>query len=330
MGEVSRRRADWSLLRVFFAVAEAGGINAAARALKLNPSTITRSLEELERQLNAVLLVRGPKGVTLTKAGETAYHRVLTMERTAAALELEVADAEDEPNGRVRLAVPDGVAGFFVTPHLPELLRAHPGLKVSLDCGLWSDRPLDGETDLTLTFTEPTQADAVARTVAHLHYGLFASREYVDLYGAPASIEEVLRHPYIHHVAQTHQRETWGERAAAFQVLTDKRIETNSSAVVVQAVKNGVGIAAMPTAILSVEPDLVMLNLPTLPARLWLAHHVDGARAARVRVVRDWLKAIFDPRTHPWYRSEFVHPREFANAGGSDRTGTARPLRRKA
>jgi len=314
MGEVAKRRADWSNLRVFFAVAETGGINAAARALRLNPSTVARAVEELERQLNATLFHRGPRGVSLTEAGLAAFQRVRTMERMAGELELEVGDSETLPEGCVRLAAPDGVAGYFITPHLPEFLRAHPGLDLSIDCGLWPDRPLDGEADLTLTFTEPTQPDAIAQPIAHVHYALFASREYISLYGAPATIEEMLPHPYVHHSAQTHQRELWGPKIEAWQVLTHKRIETNSSAVTVQAVVNGVGIGAMPTAIASVEPDLVMLDVLTVgPAKLWLVHHREAARPARVRLVKDWLKSIFDPRTRPWYRSEFVHPSEFAD-----------------
>jgi DNA-binding transcriptional LysR family regulator len=313
MGEIARRRADWSNLRVFYAVAEAGGINAAARTLRLNPSTVTRAIEELERQLNVTLFHRGPRGATLTQAGEAAFQRVRTMDRMAEALELEIGDSETLAEGCVRLAAPDGVAGYFISPHQTEFLRAHPGIDLSIDCGLWPDRPLDGEADLTLTFSEPTQPDAVAQAIAHVHYALFASREYVSLYGAPKTIEEMLVHPYIHHSAQTHQKELWGARVEAWQTLTHKRIETNSSAVVVQAVLNGVGIGAMPTAIASVEPDLVMLDvLKVGPAKLWLVHHRDAVRPVRVRLVKDWLKAIFDPRTRPWYRSEFVHPDDFA------------------
>lgn len=312
MGEVPRRRADWSNLRVFYAVAESGGINAAARSLRLNPSTVTRAVEELERQLNATLFLRGPRGVVLTEAGEAAFQRVRTMEKMAEELELEVGDTQTLPEGRVRLAAPDGVTGYFIAPHMPEFLRAHPGIDLSIDCGLWPDRPLDGEAELSLTFTEPTQPDAVAQAIAHVHYALFASREYISLYGAPSTIEEMLPHPYVHHTAQTHQRELWGPRVEAWQVLTHTRVETNSSAAVVQAVLNGVGIGAMPTAIASVEPELVMLDvLKVGPAKLWLVHHREAARPARVRLVKDWLKSIFDARTRPWYRSEFVHPSEF-------------------
>ncbi|HEY3948315.1 LysR family transcriptional regulator [Phenylobacterium sp.] len=313
MGEIARRRADWSYLRVFFAVAETGGINAAARALNVNPSTVTRAVEELERQLNVTLFHRGPRGAALTEAGEAAFQRVRTMEQMAGALELEVGDSEILPQGRVRLAAPDGVSGYFITPHLPEFLRAYPGIDLSIDCGLWPDRPLDGEAELALTFAEPTQPDAVAQPIAHVHYALFASREYISLYGAPASIEEVLPHPYVHHAAQTHQRELWGKKVEAWQTLTHRRIETNSSAVVIEAVRNGVGIGAMPTSIASVLPDLVMLDvLKVGPAKLWLVHHRDAVRPARVRLVKDWLKSIFDARTRPWYRAEFVHPRDFA------------------
>ncbi len=312
MGDVARRRADWSTLRVFFAVAEAGGISAAARALRLNPSTVTRAIEELERQLNVTLFHRGPRGTVLTEAGEIAFQRVRTMDRMAEALELEIGDTETLPEGRVRLSAPDGLAAYFITPHMTEFLRAYPGIDLSIDCGLWPDRPLDGEADMTLTFSEPTHSDAVAQPIAHVHYALFASREYVSLYGRPASIEDMLKHPYIHHSAQTHQRELWGPRVEAWQTLTHKRIETNSSAVAVQAVLNGAGIGAMPTAIASIEPDLIMLDvLKVGPAKLWLVHHRDAAGPARVRLVKDWLKSIFDPRMRPWFRSEFVHPSDF-------------------
>ncbi|WP_374570001.1 LysR family transcriptional regulator [Phenylobacterium sp.] len=312
MTKIARRRADWSHLRVFFAVAETGGFNAAARELRLNPSTVTRTIDELERQLNVSLFIRGPRGVTLTQSGVTAYQRVRTMQQTAEALELEVSNAESLPEGRVKLAAPDGLAGFFISPHMPAFLRANPGIDLVVDCGLWPDRPLEGEADLTLTFSEPAYADAVGITIAHVHYALFASREYLDLYGAPSDGVEVLSHPYVHHVAQTHQKEIWGEKAIAFQTLTKKRIETNSSAVVVQAVKNGVGIGALPTAIMAVEPSLVMLDVNPLPAaKLWLVHHRDVGQSARIRAVVDWLKSIFDPERAPWYRREFVHPRDF-------------------
>jgi hypothetical protein len=43
--------------------------------------------------------------------------------------------------------------------------------------------------------------------------------------------------------------------------------------------------------------------------------------------VKDWLKTIFDPRTRPWYRSEFVHPSEFTTLVDAAGPPIARPER---
>ncbi len=313
MAQVVRRRTDWSDLRVFWAVAELGSFGAAARALKLGLTTVTRAVDRLEEQLNAKLLTRGPQGVTLTEAGSAAYDRALSMERVAEQLENEIADREKAPVGHVKLAAPDGVAGIFLSPFIAEFVRANPKIDLVIDCGLWPDRPLAGDVDLTLTFEEPKHPDAVAIPLAYFHYALFASRDYLDLYGVPNSSSEITTHPYVHHVGQVANRGAWKPTSAAFQDFVHKRVETNSSAVSFAAVKHGAGIGGMPTAILALDPALVMIESTVQETlRLWLVHHRDIGRSARVRCVIDWLKDVFDPRMKPWYRAEFIHPQEFA------------------
>jgi DNA-binding transcriptional LysR family regulator len=311
MKDVVRRKADWSDLRVFWAVAELGSFGSASRALKLGLTTVTRAVDRLEARLNARLFKRGPHGVTLTEAGTLAYDRALSMERFAEQLEVEVSDCERLPQGRVKLAAPDGVAGVFLPLAMAEFVRANPKIDLVVDCDLWPDRPLGGDADITLTFEEPRHPDAIATPLAHFHYALFASRDYLDLYGAPATAAELVAHPYVHHVGQTHHRENWKSHETAFQDFMHKRIETNSSAVSFNAVRNGAGIGPMPTAVLALEPSLVMIETPVHSIRLWMVHHRDIGRSARVRRVIDWLKDVFDPKAKPWYRAEFVHPRDF-------------------
>ncbi|MGH3429664.1 MAG: LysR family transcriptional regulator [Mycobacteriales bacterium] len=319
MLQVVRRRVDWSDLRVFWAVAELGSFGAAARALKLGLTTVTRSVDRLEGQLGARLLARGPQGVTLTEAGSAAYDRALSMERIAAQLEHEIADSDNAAEGRVKLAAPDGIAGIFLSPSIAEFVRANPKIDLVLDCELWPDRPLSGEIDIALTFDEPKNADAIAIPLADFHYALFASQDYLDLYGSPKSPAEIPAHPYVHHVGQTANRAAWKPGSVALQDFIGKRLETNSSAVSFAAVKHGAGIGAMPTAILSLEPSLVMLEeSPQESIKLWLVHHRDVARAARIKRVIAWLKDVFDARAKPWYRAEFIHPRDFAAYLGVD------------
>jgi DNA-binding transcriptional LysR family regulator len=328
MATVNRRKTDWSDVRIFWAVAELGSFGAAARALRLGLTTVTRAVERLETSLGAKLFVRGPQGVSLTHAGSRAYDRALTMERVAEQLEQEVVDGEKAAEGPVSLAAPDGIGSIFLTPFLTEFLRANPKIDLTIDCGLWPDRPIAADVDLTLTFTEPRQSDLVVTPLAHFHYQLFASREYLDLYGVPKTMAEAITHPLIYHVAQTQQRELWRPHELAFAHLAQMRIKTNSSAVSFNSVRNGAGLGGMPTAILSLDPSLVMIELPPSPAiKFWLVHHKDAPRSARVSRVIDWLKEVFDPRTKPWYREEYIHPRDFAAALNArpPRESAARP-----
>jgi DNA-binding transcriptional LysR family regulator len=309
---VVKRKADWTDIRMFWVVARMGSFGAAARALDIGLTTVTRAVDRLEERLNTRLLVRGPQGVTLTDAGERAYDSALTMERAAESFENLILDSESAPEGKVRLAAPDGLAGVLLPRYVPEFLRANPKIDLLIDGGLWPDRPLVGEVDLTLTFAEPTNPDMVAIPLAYFHYTFFASRDYLELYKAPTSLEELAMHSYIHHVAQDHNREAWNPRHAAFQEFLHKRIVTNSSAVSFAAIQQGAGIGPLPTVVMSLDPNLVMLDLPVESMRLWLVRHRDVGGSARIRSVIAWLREVFDARNQPWFRAEFVHPREFS------------------
>lgn len=162
MVKVVKRKADWTDIRLFWAVARLGSFGAAARTLDIGLTTITRAVDRLEERLNTKLLIRGPQGVTLTEAGERAYDSALTMERAAENFETHVQDSENAPEGRVRIAAPDGLAGVFLPPHIPEFLRANPRIDLIIDAGLWPDRPIASDVDLTLTFSEPKNPDMVA------------------------------------------------------------------------------------------------------------------------------------------------------------------------
>ncbi len=310
---IGRHRADWSDLRVFWAVVEMGSITQAAAALGLTQPTVTRRIEELEGRLGSKLLSRSPEGLTMTEAGELVYDQVLTMERSAGAIERLVFNKDRQDEGRVGLLAPDGVAGFVLAPALPDFLRTNPKISISLDCGFWPDSPLSSEVDVALQFDEVTNPDVTATPIATFHYGLYAARSYIDLYGAPTSLAQSADHRYVHHPAQKRQKEKWNRKFDAFQGLANISFESNSSAATLTAIKHGAGIGALPTAIHAVEPDLVMLDVPPFAkATLWMCLHRDVAKTARIKRVTDWLAEVFDQRSKPWYRSEFVHPSEFA------------------
>ncbi|MGQ0533768.1 MAG: LysR family transcriptional regulator [Caulobacteraceae bacterium] len=323
---IGRQRVDWGDLRVFLAVAETGSFSGAAKLLGLTQPTVSRRLEDLEARLSVRLVNRGAHGVALSEAGELIRDHVITMERSAQAIERLALGRDKRDEGRVRISAPDGLAAFWLAPRLPEFQRENPKISVSLDAGLWPGDEMRGESDLSLRFDESKHADDVVTRIATYHYCLFASPEYIRLYGAPRTLAEVADHRVVHHVAQRHQTETWHPKAGALQALWNRQIETNSSAAALVAIRSGAGIGALPTAALTVAPELIMISDgPLAKLTLWLVHHREARNTERTRRVMDWLKRVFDNRANPWYREEYVSPADFPSSAEESETSLAVP-----
>jgi DNA-binding transcriptional LysR family regulator len=313
MTERDGSRADWDDLKIFVAAAQTGSFGGAARRLQTTQPTITRRIDDLEVRLGARLFDRGLRGVSLTRAGELVYDRALTMQRASSEIERLVLNSDKVDAGRVTVAATEGMGGYVIGPETASFLRENPSIELALDCGFYAENPVDSHVDLSVQFTDAAGApELTAKPLATLHYALFASPAYLSTYGAPTRLEEAVGHRFIEHTAQTSARGRWEKKTFAFHELSSTGMVVNSSTALVHAVKAGAGIAALPTAIVPLEPDLVMLDIPPLATgTLWLCHHRDALKTARVQRVADWLTSIFDARERPWFRPEFVHPSEF-------------------
>ena len=311
----SRQRADWSDLRVFYFVAREGTFAAAAKALGIGQPTVSKRIEDLEIRLNTRLFNRAPQGVPLTEAGASLFDKVTTMERAAEAIEAEIANGDKREEGQVGIAAPDGMAGYILAPAFADFFRVHPKIAVTLDCGLWPADRIPSAVDISLQFDETPNSDFTATRLAQLHYRLFGARSYLDLYGRPTSVQEAAAHRYIHHAAQNKQADNLPATTPALQQIVRKQVVTNSSLAMVELIKGGSGLGPLPTAVLSFEPDLEMLDIGVIASvTLWMYVRREVEQSARVKRVAEWLKQTFDGRPHPWFRTEFVHPRDFGES----------------
>lgn len=313
---IASQRFDWSDLRIFLHVAEAQSLTAAAKTLGLTQPTVTQRVQTLEDRLQARLFVRSSQGVTLTDAGKQILEQARSMERAARDVDRFVRERDNVLEGRVKLAAPDGIAGFWIAPKLPEFFRLNPEISLSIDAGFWPDDPVRSELDVSLQYESTQQGDFVVQPVGTLHYAPFATRRYLDLYGQPKTLSDLLRHRVIAHSAVRFQEDTWDPRMAAVRTLAEGATDTNCSATVIMAVQAGAAIGQLPTCAARFMPDLVMLSeAPIASPKLLLAYRVEVGRIARVKRVIDWIKSVFDPTDNPWFRSEFIHPREFEPPG---------------
>lgn len=315
---------------MFAAVAETGAINQAATELKMVPATVSRHIEDLETRLDVKLFRRRTTGMTLTAAGEDVYDRARSMQHMADEIEGAARSRDTREEGAVSISASDGIGSLWVAPRVSAFLERNPKIQISLDCRLGPAIDADNRADITIALAkDQAQIGDDTSTLATMHYVFLAAPSYIETYGAPKSLASAAGdHRTLRHVGQISQRETWGRKATAAEALAESSFETNSSAAFMYALDAGAGVATAPTYVLKQWPNLVMVGPEqSVPIKLWLIVHKAARHAVRVNRVADWIKSIFDPRSNPWFREEFVHPRDFAAEAGSDVQQTPRRRR---
>ncbi|MBC7279791.1 LysR family transcriptional regulator [Nocardioides sp.] len=140
-------------LRYFVAVVDHGSFTAAAQRLHVSQSGISAQLAKLERELGHDLLVRGPRNVRLTHAGETLLPRARDALRAIEGVRQSADELSDLIHGQVRLGM---IAGCTIPGFLDAVAtfhREHPGVSVELvedTSDRLQRRTLAGELDLSL------------------------------------------------------------------------------------------------------------------------------------------------------------------------------------
>ncbi len=144
-------------LASLLAVAEHGSVSAAARARNLTQPSISRQIQELERQLGVHLIERTSQGARLTPAGESLCEGARDVLAALSMLPERVRSRQGEVAGRVRLGAIDSI-GIYVLPNLlAKFVQANPRVDVQVVC---QSSPqlmsmlLDDELDVAIGTTE--------------------------------------------------------------------------------------------------------------------------------------------------------------------------------
>jgi DNA-binding transcriptional LysR family regulator len=318
----------WADLRHLMAVAQRGSLRAAAESQKVAVNTVRAGIQRLEAALGLMLLRRDRKGSGLTEAGLDVLRMADEMRSAAHGPSRHSAGNVLVSPGELRVACSEGVGLLWLTPNLVELARALPNLTVNLGLDYDLSRDRSEEADIVLTFVRPTDPDRVMTRLATFHYMLFASADYLRAKGTPQSLAAVLDHDMVEQV-------TPGVRSWLLDHVfgTDRppegvRLRTNSSMAQLFAVSNGAGIAPMPSFASVLAPGLVAIEPPlNLRFDLFCTYHGSARGSPAIETGLAWLRELFDGRARPWFRSEFVHPRDFPRPEKSARTLPAVPVR---
>jgi len=283
-------------MEVFVRVVELGGFSAAARALAMTPSAVSKLVARLEARLGVRLLNRSTRQVQLTAEGSVFYERSVRVLADLADAERGAA-ANDSPRGRlsVNANVPFGEAALL--PLVPAFLERYP--EVTLDIVL-TDEVIDlieHRTDVAVRAGPLKSSSLVVRKLGATRKSIVASPAYLARHGTPATPADLVHHNCLG-FNRTRTLNVWPLRqdgqVVALPAVGNTQVSDGASLQRLAAA--GVGLARL--ALFHARDDIAAGRLvPVLedfnPGDLEEIHAVflghGGWLPARVRVFLDFL-----------------------------------------
>ena len=288
---------NWSDYPIFLAVAEAGSLTAAGRALGMSQPTVGRRIRALEDHFGTSLLKRESGQLVPTNFGQSMLDHIRRMQDEASAIDRSSATLEDSLSGVVRLSATEGVGTSWLPGVMQNFRREHPDVLVDIGIGFQSFNLAQREADIALRWRSPGEQNSlIGRKVAEVGFGLFASPDYLSRRGAPATPEELTEHDGV--LAQIMDgKSLWLMDEDGKMMFKPKQVTFNTNSIWAfdQALVHGYGIGVLPMCglinrdlgLVRVLPDFVQME------SLYLVAHQDLKRSMRIRAVFDYLVGAF-------------------------------------
>ena len=146
---------DLNDMYYFAKVVDHGGYTAAAKALGVPVSSLSRRVSDLETQLGVRLLNRTTRSVSVSEAGQTFYRHCVTVVGESFAAKEAMDQTRAEPHGLIRLSCPLRLLQSDVADVLARYMRDHPLVRVSLDATNRSVDVVEEGFDLALRVRVP-------------------------------------------------------------------------------------------------------------------------------------------------------------------------------
>jgi DNA-binding transcriptional LysR family regulator len=256
----------------FVKVVEAGGFAAASRKLEVSPSTVTQQIQALEDRLNARLLNRSTRNISLTEIGKAYYERCLRIIADTDDAENIVQALNTTPRGVLRLNVTLAIP-VFLAPVIAEFTSLYPDVKLHMTM---TDRMADlieEGIDLAITTLPIPDSSLVMRRVGSYRLLVCGSQSYFAAHGMPREPRDLMNHNCLRYTFSAWGSD-WHFAAADGQgtVQVAGNMEANSINALRLAAVLGQGLILMPDFLVRDEiesgklvPALTKFCLPARP-----------------------------------------------------------------
>ena len=180
-------------LRFVEALARAGSLSGAARALNVTPPALSMRLKKLEQALGVGLVVRSSRRLRFTGEGEHLVREAQALLGRIEALPEALGGEGRGLAGPLRVVAPFGFGRLHVAPLIARFALRHPAVRATLDL---SERPWtdSGDADVVIHIGAVRDSTWVAHVLARNARWVCASPAYLRRRGTPLEPRDLLQH----------------------------------------------------------------------------------------------------------------------------------------
>jgi DNA-binding transcriptional LysR family regulator len=279
--------------RLFARVVETGSISKAANSLNIAKSAVSRRLGLLEQRFDTTLIDRAPGAWTLTATGRELYIRVSRIVEDAEEIDNDFLNRASSLSGPLSVSVPRDFGLNFLGAALLSFRERHPEIRLTID---FDDRLVDlgrENYDFAIRIADVAQGDLAATTIGTAHHRLVASPAYLVANPEPQAYGDLPDHRLLCY--GTAHRASWDLISpSGRRVIVDFQpyLNSNSGVFLLEAARNGMGIAKLPD-FLSVGALADGTLVPVLPeiavpdSAICLVHAENRRLNRRMRIFID-------------------------------------------
>ncbi len=241
-------------MEVFVRTVQTGSLSAAAQAMGLSKSTISKHLAALEEHLGVRLINRTTRRLSLTELGlayrDHAQRILAEIEET----ELAIQEHTVEPKGKLKVNAPMSFGINHIAPLLPGFMLAHPRIEVEL---VLDDRRVDlieEGVDLAIRIGRLDDSQLVARRLASVHFICAAAERYLAIYKPIAAPDDLAAHNCLRYSLNRQPNEWRFERdGESHAVRVRGTLVANNGDALLKAALNGLGVVYQPAFIIGAD-----------------------------------------------------------------------------
>lgn len=190
---------DLNLVRLFVDAADQRNMAAAARKHGVSPSTATRRIADLEREIGSRLFLRTTRTIELTEAGRVLRDWARTTLGSFEQTKDFIGALQGQPEGLVRVGCPQFLASRYLVPMLGAFVERHPGITLSL---IVTDRTIDlaaDNVDVVIHAGDKPEGFLIGRKLWDIDIVVCATPAYLARFGTPRHPSDLDSHRCITH-----------------------------------------------------------------------------------------------------------------------------------